>query len=111
MSQDTDFERARVLRAFERADKVIGVRCKFERGVKFITKEKRLDRAMPWFRRFLRARSGSEKIYDNALATCRTSGFAPVQAGTLRTAFAKWKAEQKSRTAKINRAKRKKKAS
>jgi hypothetical protein len=111
MSEDTDFERARLLRASERYDKVIGAWCKFERGVKFITKEKRLDRAMPWFRRFLRARSGSEKIYDDALATLRTRGFASVQVDTLRAAFAKWKAEEKSRTAKINRAKRKKKAS
>ena len=99
-----DFERARIMRAAERADKVIGGRCKFERGVKLITRERRLERAMPWFRKFLRERSASEKIYDAALTTAGATGFTSVQVITLRKAFGEWKPSQKSRSSSVSRA-------
>lgn len=110
MSEEIDPEKARLLRAAKRYDKVVGESCKFERGVKLITKERRLDRAMPWFRRFIRSREGTEKQADGTIAYYRAKGFGPAQVGILRSAFLVWKRKEKSRKASINRAKRKKKA-
>ena len=109
MNDQAETDSARLRRASERYDKVVGSPCKFERGVKLITKEKRFDRAMPWFRRFLRSRSDSEKVMEAALETCRAEGFTPLQVPALRRDFNEWKAKEKSQTARINRAKRKKK--
>jgi hypothetical protein len=106
MTGDTelDAQEARLQRAGERYAKVIGGdRCKFERGVKLITREKRLDRAMPWFRKFIRSRADTEEYADSEIASLRAEGFHLVQLDTLRRDFKKWKVEEKSRVAKQSR--------
>lgn len=86
-------------RAAERMDRVVGKRCEFERGVKLITRIKRLDRALPWFRRFLRERVKSEKELIALLASCRENGFTPIQLGRLRRDFREWHRTEISRQA------------
>jgi hypothetical protein len=93
----------RLERANKRIDRIIGGGCKFERGVRLITKERRLDRAMKWFLPFIRFRSADEKVFERAIAELQEKGFKPHQVVTLRDAFAKWKAEEKSRKAKQSR--------
>jgi hypothetical protein len=101
MTEEIEFdpEEARFHRAEERVCKVIGSPCPFKRGVKLITKEKRLERAMKWFKLFVRARSDYRKRSKKAIAKCRKEGFAPHQIVTLRRDFAVWKAKIKSRMA------------
>jgi hypothetical protein len=104
MSEDTNPTK----RAGERFDKVIGdAPCEFERGVKLITREKRLDRAMPWFRRFIRSRNDSEKAGE-VLAFLRKQGITAIQVGLWRSGFRRWKREEKSRSAKKSATSRKK---
>jgi hypothetical protein len=93
----------RLERKNERIERVIGDHCKFDRGVKLITKETRLDRAIPWFLPFVRSRSADEKVFERAIAELQEKGFKPHQVVTLRDAFAEWKAEEKSRKAKESR--------
>jgi hypothetical protein len=94
-----DAEGARLRRAGERVCKVIGSLCPFKRGVKLITREKRLDRALKWFELFIRSRSDYRKRSKWAIAECRKEGFAPYQIVILRRDFAVWKAKIKSRQA------------
>ena len=100
---------SRLQRAYERYAKVAGGdRCKFERGVKLITKEKRLDRAMPWFRKFIRSRGKTEEYADAEIASLRPIGFHLLQLDTLRRDFKEWKRLEKSRLAQASRTRRKK---
>jgi hypothetical protein len=97
----------RLERANERIERIIGDACKFERGVRLITKERRLDRAIKWFQPFIRSRSADEKVFEGAMAELREKGFKPHQIVTLRRPFAKWKAEEKSHKAKQSSVQRK----
>ena len=94
-------EEARLRRAEERVWKVIGSVCPFKRGVKLITREKRLDRAMKRFKLFVRSRSDYRKRSKRAIAKSRKEGFAPHQIVILRRDYAVWKAKIKSRMAGI----------
>jgi hypothetical protein len=78
----------------------------FERGVKFITGQDRLDRALPWFRRFLKSRFANEDVAEKAMAEYREKAFAPEQLDSLKDAFAKWRTGEVSRTRSEARAKR-----
>jgi hypothetical protein len=98
-----DPEEARLRRHAEKTDKVIGARCAFERGVKLITKERRLDRAMHWFHTFIRARAETPQLADAEIALLQATGFGAVQLGTLRHDFPRWKAAEKSRKAQESR--------
>ena len=75
----------------------------FERGVKVITGENRLDRALPSFRRFLKSRFANEDMAERALAEYRGKRFAPREPYTLKDEFAKWKRKEKSSNAKLSR--------
>ena len=75
----------------------------FERGVKFITGEDRLDRALPWFRRFLKSRFANEDMAEKAMAEYREKRFAPREPYSLKDEFAKWKRLEKSRNAQGSR--------
>jgi hypothetical protein len=101
MTEETDLGAmgARLERASERYDKVIGERCEFERGVKLITKEKRFTRAVGWYERFIRSRSADVETAERAIAEDREKGFTSPRIDILRGAFKKWKAEEKSRAA------------
>jgi hypothetical protein len=102
MTEETDLDPqgARLQRAGKRYAEVVGGDwCEFERGVKLITGGKRLDRAMPWFRKFLRSHMGTEKEGDEMMARYRASGITTVWVGLLREAFKKWKRLEKSRAA------------
>ena len=81
----------------------------FEPGVKFITREKRLDRAMPWFRKFIGSRTPNEQACNMEIAKARKDGFPGLQLLSLSLDFRDWKAKEKSRIAKTKSAKRKKK--
>jgi DNA-binding transcriptional ArsR family regulator len=81
----------------------------FEPGVKFITREKRLDRAMPWFRKFIGSRTPNEQACNMEIAKARKDGFPGPQLLSLSLDFRDWKAKEKSRIAKTKSAKRKKK--
>jgi hypothetical protein len=81
----------------------------FEPGVKLITREKRLDRAMPWFRKFIGSRTPNEQACNRDIAKARKDGFNGLQLMRLRIDFRDWKAKEKSRIAKTKSAKRKKK--
>lgn len=74
----------------------------FERGVKVITGENRLDRALPAFRRFLKSRFAKEDMAERAMAKYRKR-FAPREPYLLKDEFAKWKRKKKSRDAKLSR--------
>lgn len=79
----------------------------FERGVKFITGENQFDRALPWFRRFLKSRFADETMAETAIAEYREKRFAaPQKVDSLKNEFAKWKREEKSRNASQARGKR-----
>jgi hypothetical protein len=82
----------------------------FERGVKVITGENRLDRALPSFRRFLKLRFANEDLAERAMAEYREKGFAPREPYSLKDEFAKWKRKEKSRNAKLSREARRKRA-
>jgi hypothetical protein len=75
----------------------------FERGVKAITGENRLDRALLWFRRFLKSRCSNEDMAQSEIAKYRKEGFASRAPWLLKNEFAKWKREEKSRNAKMSR--------
>jgi hypothetical protein len=90
----------------EKRDAELEPHRSFETGVKFITGEKRFDRAMPWFRKFIKTRSDSEKVCDEAIATARAKGFRTIQLDSLQAQFNQWKASDRSQTARTNRAKR-----
>jgi hypothetical protein len=81
----------------------------FEYGVKSITGQKRLDRAMPWFRKFIGSRTPSEQACNIEIAKARKDGFIAAQMHRLTSDFFDWKAKEKSRIAKIKSSKRKKK--
>jgi hypothetical protein len=81
----------------------------FEPGVKFITREKRLDRAMPWFRKFIRSRTPNEQACNMEIAKARKDGFTGARLFTLNWDFDGWKVKEKSRMARTKSAKRKKK--
>jgi hypothetical protein len=81
----------------------------FEYGVKYITGEERLDRAMPWFRKFIGSRTPNEQACNIEIAKARQDGFTGVQLRRLRVDFDDWKPTEKSRIARIKSAKRKKK--
>jgi len=87
----------RLERTNQRLDRIIGAHCKFERGVKLITKEKRFDRALKWFELFIRSRSDYKKRFRRAMAELRRGGFAVHQILILRRDFPGWKAKIKSR--------------
>ncbi len=88
----------------------------FDQGVRLITGEKVLVRAMPLFRRFVRSRFEPEKISDDEkekkakskIAQYQKNGFDYWRIELERDAFAKWKPGEKSRKAKQSRAARKK---
>lgn len=75
----------------------------FERGVKVITEENRLDRALPSFRRFLKSRFDNEDMAERAMAEYREKRFAPKEPYSLKDEFAEWKRNEKSRNAKLSR--------
>jgi len=75
----------------------------FERGVKFITGENRLDCALPWFRRFLQSRFADEDMVERAMAKYREKRFVFGEPYSLKDEFAKWKCEEKSRNAQLSR--------
>jgi hypothetical protein len=76
----------------------------FKRGVKFITGENRLDRALPWFRRFLRSRVADENMAERAMAESGEKAFTSVgKCYSLKDEFAKWKRPEKSRLAQESR--------
>ena len=75
----------------------------FERGVKVITGENRLDCALRWFRRFMKSRLANEDMAERAMAEYRKKRFAPREPYSLRDEFARWKREEKSRNAKLSR--------
>ena len=104
MTEETDPEIARLRRAHERSLKVVGLQCAFNRGVKLITREKRLDRALKWFGPFILSRSADAATAERAIAEDREKGFATHQVVTLRDQFRVWKAEEKSRKARESRA-------
>jgi hypothetical protein len=65
--------------------------CDFESQVKVITGQNRLDRALPWFRRFLKSRFANEDMAERAMAKYREMVFAPQDLDSLKDAFAKWR--------------------
>ena len=75
----------------------------FERGVKVITGENRLDRALPAFRRFLKSRFANEDMAERAMAEYREKRFAPLEPYSLKDEFVKWKRLEKSRLAQGSR--------
>ena len=76
----------------------------FERGVKFITGESRLDRALFSFRRFLKSRFANEDMAERAIAEYSEKAFGSVEESySLKDKFAKWKREEKSCNAKASR--------
>ena len=75
----------------------------FERAVKFITGEGRLDCALPWFRRFLKSRFADEDMAERAMAEYREKRFAPLEPYSLKDEFVKWKRLEKSRLAQGSR--------
>jgi hypothetical protein len=81
----------------------------FESGVKFITREKRLDRAMPWFRKFIRSRMPNEEACDMEITKWRKDGFTSARLFWLEFDFGRWKPKEKSLIAKTKSGKRKKK--
>jgi hypothetical protein len=80
--------------------------CDFESQVKVITGQDRLDRALPWFRRFLKSRFANEDMAEKAMAEYREKAFAPEQLDSLKDAFAKWRTEEVSRKRSEARGKR-----
>ena len=80
--------------------------CDFERQVKVITGQDRLDRALPWFRRFLKSRFANEDMVEKAMAEYREKGFAREQLDSLKDAFAKWRTGEVSRKRSEARGKR-----
>jgi hypothetical protein len=89
------------------ANGVSGDSCEFEKGVELITKEKRPERAMRWFREFLKSRLGTEAKANDLIASFRSEGFDVRQLDILQCEFENWKPLEKSRLAKEARAKRK----
>jgi hypothetical protein len=81
----------------------------FEPGVKLITGEWRLDRAMPWFRKFIGSQTPNEQACNTEIAKARKDGFTGVGLVEFHNAFNNWKAKEKSRMARTKSAKRKKK--
>jgi hypothetical protein len=113
MIDETEFDEHKQARRLQRfieryAKGIGGDPCKFERGVKLITKEKRLDRAMPWFRKFIRSREQTEKQADGTISHYGAQGFGFVQVFTFRRDFKEWKRLEKSRLAQASRAAREK---
>ncbi len=102
---------ARLLRprwqeAQEKYAKLVGgYRCKFEMGVQLITEEKRLDRAMPWFRKYIRSLVEPEEQADAVIASLGQKGFHVSQLETHRLYFKEWKRLEKSRLAQASRKK------
>lgn len=79
----------------------------FERGVRFITQENRLERALLWFRRFLKSRITDEDLVERTMAEYRENAFTSVKESySLKDKFAKWKCLEKSRLAQEARGKR-----
>ncbi|PYJ78990.1 MAG: hypothetical protein DME69_06485 [Verrucomicrobia bacterium] len=72
----------------------------FESQVKFITGQNRPDRALPWFRRFLKSHFGNEDM-----AEYLETAF-PEDLDSLKDAFTKWKPEELSRQRREARGKR-----
>jgi hypothetical protein len=101
---ESDQEAAPLQQAYEELVKEMGgVQCEFEKGVKLITREKRLERAMHWFRKFIRSRADTEEYADAEIASLRPKGFHFMQLDTLRRDFKEWKRLEKSRIAKQSR--------
>jgi hypothetical protein len=72
----------------------------FERGVKVITGENRPERALRWFRRFLKSRFADGDMAERVMAEYRQKGFASSRSlFALKDEFAKWKRKEKSRSA------------
>jgi hypothetical protein len=78
----------------------------FESQVKVITGQNRLDRALPWYRRFLKSLFANEDMAERAIAKCREMVFAPEYLDSLKDAFAKWRTEEVSRKRREARGKR-----
>lgn len=80
----------------------------FEAGVKLITAEGRMVRAMPKFRRFLMGLGLKEKQTDQIIVSCRKAGFSPREVRTMNEKFSVWSQTDKSEQARRARAARKK---
>jgi hypothetical protein len=80
--------------------------CDFESQVKVITGQNRLDRALPWFRRFLNSRCANEDMTERAMAKYREMVFDPEDLNSRKDAFAKWKTAELSRVRREARSKR-----
>lgn len=68
----------------------------FEKGVKFITGEKTLTRAMPWYRRFERSQGENA---DQQIALRRANGFTTIAAQVMKEKFEAWKPGARSEQA------------
>lgn len=80
----------------------------FDEAIKQITGEGRMDRALPPFRRFLKSKSKTEKIADDALVTVRKDGLNQRQVDSLADHFQAWRQKDKAVKARASRAKRRK---
>jgi hypothetical protein len=83
----------------------------FELGIEFITGEHRPERALPWFRRFLKSRFANEHEAERAMAQYREKRFTLGEPFSLKDEFAKWKHNEKSDNAKLSREARGKRGS
>ena len=84
-----------VMAAAEKHDEEIG-HWAFAPGVKFITGEQVMIRAMPWFRKFIKSRTSSDNHAEKQIAYRQANGFGPVKVELMRGAFAEWKITEKS---------------
>jgi hypothetical protein len=80
---------------------------KFEKGVELIVREKRPERALPWFKKFLKSKYGKAQV-QRYLETYRKNRFSPGEIQRLRDEFAQWKVGEKSSIGKQSRSFRKK---
>jgi len=80
--------------------------CDFESQVKVITGQDRLDRALPWFRRFLASRFANEDMAERAIAKYREMVLAPQDLDSLKDEFARWRRGEVSRKRREARGKR-----
>jgi hypothetical protein len=80
----------------------------FDQGIRLITGEKRLERAMRWFRKFIKSRSDTEENAVNLIARLRSDGFHFTRLNIFQRDFERWKPLEKSRLTQASANKRKK---
>ena len=96
----------------------VGQRLPFHNVVKFVTAEPRLSRAREWFRRFYIALAKEEFPKDEKRALAKADaiiqivekrGLDEMEMYCARAQYQGWKKQEKSRSAKYSRSKRRKK--